>query len=463
MRPEQDDQRDDQQDDLVRIGSSIQSEVVDHHRDDQIPSLFAAELERVRQRSHSLTTAVLDDDELLRQHSRLMSPLVWDLAHVGNYEELWLLRAAAGIEPMRPEIDTIYDAFEHPRADRPQLPLLRPSEADLYIRQVRDRVLDTLAKTRLDDLPGRDFLYRMVIQHEHQHDETMLATHQLRRGAAVLAPPAVADPVPTDDRLLPAEVFVPAGEFVMGTSDDPWAYDNERPAHRVDLGGYWIDTTPVPNRAYLAFMDDGGYHRRDLWTAAGWNWRQQTQSIAPAFWTRDGNGWATRRFGRLEPLPPEQPVQHVSWFEADAYARWSGRRLPTEAEWEKAASWDPATGTKRRFPWGDEPYTPRRANLGQQRLGPTTIGAYPDGASPVGARQLLGDVWEWTATAFTGHPGFCVYPYPEYSEVFFGEEYRVLRGGSWATDPVACRNTFRNWDYPIRRQIFTGFRCARDA
>jgi iron(II)-dependent oxidoreductase len=170
-----------------------------------------------------------------------------------------------------------------------------------------------------------------------------------------------------------------------------------------------------------------------------------------------------RRFGVVEPLPPTQPVQHVCYFEAEAYARWVGRRLPTEVEWEKAAAWDPATGRKYRFPWGDEPPTERQANLGQRHLQPAPIGTYPDGASPVGAQQMLGDVWEWTSSTFTGFPGFCVFPYREYSEVFFGSDYQVLRGGSWATDPLACRTTFRNWDYPIRRQIFSGFRTARDA
>jgi iron(II)-dependent oxidoreductase len=164
----------------------------------------------------------------------------------------------------------------------------------------------------------------------------------------------------------------------------------------------------------------------------------------------------------VEPLPLEQPVQHVCAHEADAYARWAGRRLPSEAEWEKAASWDPVARRKRRYPWGDDDPTPQRANLGQRHHQPAPTGSYPEGASAYGARQLVGDVWEWTASTLASYPGFRSFPYREYSEVFFGPDYRVLRGGSWATDPTACRSTFRNWDYPIRRQIFAGFRCARD-
>ena len=424
----------------------------------------ADELERVRDRSHGLTTDVLDENELLAQHSRLMSPLVWDLAHVGNYEELWLLRAAAGIEAMRPEIDSLYDAFEHPRSTRPTLPLLRPEEAGDYIGLVRRKVLDTLDGLRLDaggTLLESGFVYGMVLQHEHQHDETMLATHQLRRGAPVL---------PADDGLpAPAalvrstEVLVPAGPFTMGTSEDPWAYDNERPAHEVDLPAFHIDTVPVSNAAYCAFVEAGGYDDQRLWTEHGWRWRCESGKRAPAFWFREGGSWLRRRFGRVEPLPDTQPVQHVCWYEADAYARWVGRRLPTEAEWEKAASWDPASRTKRRFPWGDEAPTDRHANLGQTRYQPTAAGSYPDGASPAGALQMVGDVWEWTASEFTGYPGFRSFPYKEYSEVFFDDGYKVLRGGCWATDPLACRTTFRNWDYPVRRQIFSGFRTARDA
>ncbi|HSP36588.1 MAG TPA: ergothioneine biosynthesis protein EgtB [Frankiaceae bacterium] len=432
---------------------------------DAVRALLAAELERVRRRSESLTIDVLDEPELLAQHSKLMSPLVWDYAHVGNYEELWLLREAAGGAPMRPEIDSIYDAFEHPRSTRPTLPLLRREDARGYLRTVRAKVLDSLETISLTPdrpLTADAFVHRMVVQHEHMHDETMLATHQLRRGTPVLEdlapPPAQVVPPAT-------EVLVPSGDFTFGTSTDPWAYDNERPAHAVGVAAFFIDVHPVTNGAYRRFVDDGGYDEPRWWSDAGWDWRCRSGKRTPAFWFRDGgqNSWFRRRFGREEPLPAEQPVQHVCFYEADAYARWAGRRLPTEAEWEKAASWDPATGTKYRYPWGDQAPGPGHANLGQRHLQPAPVGAYPAGASPVGAQQMLGDVWEWTSTTFSGHPGFCVFPYREYSEVFFGDEYRVLRGGSWATDAVACRNTFRNWDYPIRRQIFAGFRTARDA
>ena len=429
--------------------------------DEELRSRIAGELERTRQRSAVLTGSV-DDDDLVRQHSPLMSPLVWDYAHIGNQEELWLVRDVGGREPVRQDIDELYDAFRHPRGDRPQLPLLGPAEARRYVSTVRDKVLDVLEGVPLEGQPlvETGFAFGMILQHEQQHDETMIATHQLRIGEPALhAPPA--PPAPGD--ALPAEVLVPAGEFTMGTSTEPWALDNERPAHPARTGAYWIDTTPVSNADYQVFIAEGGYDDERWWSEPGWAHRVDAGLEAPGFWQRDGDGWLRRRFGVTERVPAGEPVQHVSAHEAEAYARWAGKRLPAEVEWEKAARWDPASGRSRRYPWGDEDPTPDHANLGQRHLQPAPVGSYPAGASPLGVRQLIGDVWEWTSSTFAGYPGFAAFPYREYSEVFFGPKFQILRGGSWATDKLACRGTFRNWDYPIRRQIFTGFRCARDA
>jgi len=430
-----------------------------------------AALEAARARTLALTDC-LDDAGLTAQHSPLMSPLVWDLAHIGNQEEIWLVRTAGRRPALRPDLDPLYDAFRHPRSARPALPLLSPEQARAFVAEVRDQALDVLAEAPLtgapptgDPLHKGGFVFGMLAQHEQQHDETMLATHQLRQGPPVLDAPAP-PPAPADAAALPREVLVPAGPFTMGTSTDPWALDNERPAHTVELPSFLLDSTPVGNAAYLEFVEDGGYADPRWWSPQGWEHRLQAQLEAPLFWQRDRDGdgtWLRRRFGRTEPLPADQPVVHVCWYEADAYARWAGRRLPTEAEWEKAARHDPATGGSLRHPWGDGDPGPGHANLGQRHLEPAPVGSYPDGAAPCGARQLLGDVWEWTATDFAGYPGFAAFPYREYSEVFFGGDYKVLRGGSFGTDPVACRSTFRNWDYPIRRQIFAGFRTARDA
>jgi iron(II)-dependent oxidoreductase len=427
-------------------------------------ALVAAELDRARQRTLGLLDG-LTEAEQRAQVSALMSPFVWDLAHIGNYEELWLLRAIDGRPPIDPALDDLYNAFEHPRWERPSLPILGPDEARAYLGQVRDRVLDLLG--RLDELAPSDdaarllvdgFVYGMVVQHEHQHDETILATHQLRGGDATLPPrlaPAAAG-TGADLHVIPdgssADMCaVEGGPFTMGTSTEPWAYDNERAAHTVELADFLIDTTPVTNADHLAFVEAGGYDDERLWHPDGWAWRQQEELTAPQFWQREGaGGWSVLRFGRSLDLQQhlDEPVQHVCWYEADAFARWAGKRLPTEAEWERAADGAPSPAA--------------HANLGQRRDGPEPVDSLPSTASRFGCRGLFGDVWEWTASEFRPYPGFEAWPYREYSEVFWGPEYKVLRGGSWATDPVAMRTTFRNWDYPIRRQIFAGFRCARD-
>ena len=405
-----------------------------------------------------------DETVLRRQHDLLMSPLLWDLAHVANYEDIWLVRALGG-EPTRTGIDDLYDAFKQPRSAREALPLLDLASARAYGDVVRERALELLDHADLADdsavrLTRAGFVHRMVAQHEHQHAETLLAAIQLlpAEEGHVLA----AEPPPAASVAVPAEVLVPAGKFSMG-STDPAALDNERPVHEVHVEAFWMDAAPVTNGQYRQFVEAGGYDDARWWSELGWAWRLEADLAAPQFWRRDGGRWLRLRFGTVEPVPDDEPVQHVGWYEADAYARWAGRRLPTEAEWEKAAVFDPASGASRRWPWGDAPPTAEHANLGQRHLGPAPVGAYPAGASAVGCHQMVGDVWEWTASEFRGYPGFEWYPYAEYSDVFYGSDHKVLRGSSWATDPSVGRTSFRNWDYPIRRQIFAGFRTARDA
>jgi len=276
-------------------------------------------------------------------------------------------------------------------------------------------VLDTVEFDGTDPLTAHAFVYGMVVQHEHQHLETMLATINLMEAAYEIS----------NERTGPSrasttgELAVPGGTFVMGTDDEPWAYDNERPAHEIELAPYRIDSAPVRNAEFAAFIADGGYEAPALWSAVGWAWRQEAGLEHPHGWRREGEGaWSVLQLGHRRALAGDEPVEHVCWYEADAFARWAAKRLPTEAEWEHAAG----TGL-----------------------------------------EGVGEVWEWTSSDFAPYPGFRSFPYPEYSEVFFGNEYKVLRGGSWAAHPVTARTTFRNWDYPIRRQIFAGFRCARDA
>jgi iron(II)-dependent oxidoreductase len=230
----------------------------------------------------------------------------------------------------------------------------------------------------------------------------------------------------------------------------------------VELSPFWIDAAPVTNGEFLSFMEDAGYSRPELWDPRGWAFVREHGIEAPRHWRRAEEGWMERYFDAEGPVVGDRPVCHVCYWEADAFARWAGKRLPTEFEWEAAATWDPQTGTQLRHPWGEEPATPERANVDVLTFEPAPVGSYPANVSPVGCHGMIGDVWEWTSSDFHGYPGFRAFPYAEYSEAFFGEEYKVLRGGSFATRTGAIRGTFRNWDYPIRRQIFSGFRCARD-
>jgi gamma-glutamyl hercynylcysteine S-oxide synthase len=373
----------------------------------------------------------LSEEQLNRVYTPILSPLAWDLGHIGNFEELWLVQRVGGREPLRGELGRFYDAIENPRSTRGELPILRGADCVAYMDQVRERTLDVLDGVDLDGaedaLLRGGFVYEMLLAHEHQHNETMLQLLQMVDGYEPIErdPGPAAEPVGDG----PEMVEVAGGEHEIGAGSDGFAYDNERPRHVRELDGFWIDRAPVTNRAFIEFLADTG-------------------GDPPMYWERDGeDGWARTTMGRTEPVDPALPVIHVSWDQADAFARWAGKRLPTEFEWEAAAR-------------GADP---ERANLDQLGFGCSRAGAYADGCADCGAVQMIGDVWEWTASDFEAYPGFKPFPYPEYSQVFFGDEYKVLRGGAWATRRNVIRPSFRNWDYAERSQIFSGFRCARDA
>jgi gamma-glutamyl hercynylcysteine S-oxide synthase len=366
-------------------------------------------LHAARERTLGLV-AHLSDAELERQVDPIMSPLVWDLAHIAAYEDLWLGHRFAGEPLLRPDLAARYDAFETPRAMRGNIELLGAPGARGYLAEVRERTLAVLA------LRGPDpVLHELVLRHELQHTETM------RQAMALggLLPPGEGAPAPVDGA--DGWATLPGGPFAMGVDGDGFSYDNERPRHTVDVPPFAIARRPVTNGTWMRFVEGGGYVRREWWSDEGWAWKEQYDI------THDPGVAAGR---------PDAPVCHVSWFEADAFARAHGARLPTEAEWEKAATWN--QGTVRE----------ETAREGTTRDGPLLEGT--------------GRVWEWTASPFDGYPGFVAHPYREYSEVFFGDGHRVLRGGSWATDPRVATPTFRNWDLPQRRQIFAGVRLAKD-
>ena len=404
-----------------------------------------------RERTLALV-APLSDSDVETQHVEIMSPLVWDLAHIAAYEELWLVHRHAGLPLSRPELAAMYDAFETPRAVRGDLPLLDRAQALAYLEDVRERVP-----------VESSFLHDLVVRHEDQHQETMLQAIALARLSTAPAVPRSTRPAAPGGHTGLESVEVPAGPCEIGAPEGRFAYDNERPRHRAELPTFRIGRTPITNATFLHFVEGGGYERRTWWSDEAWAWKEEYDITHPEGWAHGPTGWRRWTFDGWAPLHPDEPVVHVSWFEADALARAHGARLPSEAEWEKATTWDQETGQARDYPWGDEPPDETRANLDQGMLGPAPAGAYPAGAAPCGALGLIGDVWEWTSTPFRGYDGFVAHPYREYSEVFFGDDYRVLRGGSWATRARVATPTFRNWDLPYRRQIFSGVRLAWDA
>jgi iron(II)-dependent oxidoreductase len=419
-------------------------------------------LDETRERTLALVASISDED-MEAVHSTLMSPLVWDLGHIAAFEDLWLVHRFGDRPLLRDDLADVYDAFETPRAARGELPFLTAGPARAYLDEVRARTLEVI------DQRGVSEVHELVVRHEQQHNETMLQAIQLAHLADYRAP-ALAPPhagytnghagARTTTGLELIEI--PAGACAIGAGATGFAYDNERPRHQTDVRDYLIGHTPITNASYLTFVEGGGYERREWWSDEGWAWKEEYDITRPAGWTADLD--AEWRLEKLERLHPRRPVVHVSWFEADAFARAHDARLPTENEWEKAATWDQETETARVYPWGDErPIPGVHANIDHSSPGPDSVDAHAAGASPYGCQGMIGDVWEWTASQFRGYRGFEPYPYREYSEVFFGPDYRVLRGGSWATRARVISSTFRNWDYPQRRQIFAGFRIARDS
>ena len=416
---------------------------------DHTRTVLAQRLHATRDRTLTLL-APLPHEHLVGQPSALLSPPLWDLGHIAAYEELWLARRLSRHAPLHPTLEDVYDAGETPRRMRGDVAILDEPAARRYLGLVRRRSLEALAACDLDSddpLIAGGFVFEMVAQHEAQHTETILQALQMLPPGAYRPPGRGALPEPPAHAPAADWIEIPRGPFGMGAGGAGFAYDCERPHHERQIDGFLIARDPVTVGDHLAFMADGGYGRRDLWTHEGWRWRERENVVAPLYWERDGEGgWLARSFDRIDPIDPRRVLCHVSAHEADAHARWARARLPTEAEWERAAH-------------GAHAET-RAANLDQLAFGTSAVGAY--GASPSGCRHMLGDAWEWTSSTLEGYPGFRAFPYREYAEVFFGTGHRVLRGGSWATQPIAARASFRNWDLPQRRQIFSGLRLAKD-
>jgi iron(II)-dependent oxidoreductase len=403
-----------------------------------------------RQKTLEMVTQ-LDDETYSHQSHPAFSPIGWHLGHIAYVEAFWILDRFAGLPtPFNPDYQKFFDAEGLPKDQRQNLPSL-PTVLD-YLETVRTQVLAYLDNA---DWERQERFWHWLVQHESQHSEIatfILQLHRLRQNQLYpnfsnLVPPLLGGARGDSSISTPDEIEIPAGECYLG-SNTINAQDNERPYHRVELHTYTIDRYPVTCGQYREFMEAGGYQNQEWWSTAGWQWLQQNPVKQPLYWV-DSPDWENH------------PVCGVSYYEAEAYSNFVGKRLPTQAEWEKAASWDADQNRKRIYPWGDDFPTARLCNHNCQVGHTTPVNAYPAGQSAYGCEDMLGNVWEWTSSWFAGYEGFKSYPYQGYSQVFFDNQHRVLMGGSWATRPWALRGSFRNWYHPWVRQILAGFRCAR--
>jgi iron(II)-dependent oxidoreductase len=404
----------------------------------------------------------------------LRGPLIWDLGHCAWFEELWVLRNAFHEPAVSPETDVIYDNERYHKRTRQTMRLLGGDALFTYMQAIRQRVLQRLEETVFPDdhpLLRGGFVFDLVLNHEMQHREIMIITLQQLLSFPLPAMQnsrtGVASAANQQDRsnYRPGMMIeIPAGEFLMGADHHDFAYDNERPAHRVFVPTFAIDKFLTSNGEYLEFIEAGGYQRREFWSDAGWNWIKTEQIVSPDYWRFDPQeGWVRKNFGgEIRPLDADEPVCNVSWHEAEAYAHFRGKRLPTEQEWEKAAAWNANRGTAQLYPWGQSPIGPERASTDARLWGPCKVWELPGGDSPYGVRQMLGNVFEWTSSPFLPYDGFQAHPYKEYSQIFMNPRFKVLRGASWATAANAIRNSYRNFYLPEHRNVIAGIRLARD-
>jgi iron(II)-dependent oxidoreductase len=434
---------------------------------------LAGLLLHARRRTLQLTLD-LTDAQLLGPRLPIVNPPLWEIGHLAWFQEKWVLRHLRGERPLLQSADDLYDSARIPHDARWSLPLPGRAQTLAYMQKVLDRVLSRLGQR--PPTPEEFYFHHLVAFHEDMHDEAFTYTRQTLGYAP---PPVNGQPVgkhktselsTTSEGLAgPADADVPGGEFLLGAPPEaPFVFDNEKWAHKVYVAPFAISRTKVTNGEFLRFVEEDGYSRPEFWSDSGRRWRETTNARHPIYWLRGGDGqWTCRTYDRPGPLLPRLPVIHVNWFEADAYCRWARRRLPTEAEWELAASVEAGKNDgiiareKRRYPWGNTPPDAARAHLDCRSAGCLPVDALPAGDSACGCRQMIGNAWEWTASDFEPFPGFTPDPYKEYSQPWFGGTHKVLRGGAYATSSRLVRNTFRNFFTPDRRDVLAGFRTCQ--
>ena len=427
-------------------------------------------LQEARARTLDLVTD-LEDEQLIGPRLRIVNPLRWEIGHIAYFQEFWCLRHFRGREAILADSDRLYDSAVVQHDTRWDLPLPSREDTLSFMQKVLDRVLELNHASTDEQIQGygQDYFLQLALFHEQMHAEAITYTRQTLSYPA----PQFGAPKPSAsghqiEPRLEGDAYVPGGRFLLGSSPDlGFAFDNEQRAHEVEVEPFSMSRTAVTQREFALFVEEGGYRRQEFWSDAGWRWRQDATADHPVYWRGESKAqWLRRHFDQWVTLEDRLPVIHVNWYEAEAYCRWAGRRLPTEAEWEMAASCEPSSDgrtvakRKRVYPWGNEPPSAERANLDWLSMGCQNVDALPAGDSAFGCRQMIGNTWEWTSTNFGGYPGFEPGPYKEYSAPWFGD-HKVLRGGCWATRSGMIRNAYRNFYTPDRRDVWAGFRtCA---
>ena len=422
---------------------------------------LVAELCATRSRTDRLTED-LSTAQLMGPMLPIVNPILWEIGHVGWFHEYWTLRHVHGNAPLIERADLLWNSSTVPHATRWDLSLPGREAIFIFLADVLERQRERLGRNI--DSASRYF-YELAIRHEDMHVEALTYTRQTHGYAQ---PSALGAPPARNGGAWSGDVEVPGGTWRLGsTAADGFVFDNEKWAHDVELASFRIAKAPVTNAEFAAFVDDGGYRHQEFWGNDGWAWREREGAEGPVYWRPKAEGtWAWRRYDRTEELPAHAPVTFVNWYEAEAWCCWAKRRLPTETEWEAAAVGVPAgdgtrlAAVKRRWPWGDEAPGRSHASVDFAFDRPLEVAACPQGDSAFGCRQMVGNVWEWTASDFVPFPGFSPDPYEDYSQPWFHTR-KVLRGGSWATSARLARPGYRNFFTPERNDVIAGFRtCA---
>ncbi len=428
----------------------------------QIINELIADLKDARQRTLA-SISQLNSQQLIGPQLNTVNPLLWEIGHVAYFHELWVLRHLDNTESFLKQSDSLYDSINIAHADRWDLPLPSLEQTKAYLQQVLQAEIDRLNNHK--NITAKDiYLTRYALFHEDMHTEAFTYTRRTLNYPAPQFSNTQQNNKPYNAGALDGDVDIPGGQYLLGAPPDTeFCFDNEKWQHPVQVKAFSIARAATTYQQFADFVNDNGYSKKQFWSDDGWAWLQKNNITKPNGWKKDSQNkdWLIKQFDQWQAMRPHAAVIHINWFEANAWCKWAGRRLPREAEWELAASGTPDNiNAKRTYPWGNTPPNEQRVNMNSRALHTIDVGALPQSDSAFGCRQMLGNSWEWVADTFNPYPGFSADMYEDYSQPLFGKT-KVLRGGGWATPSRMIRNTWRTYYGPDRNDVFGGFRsCA---